>query len=94
MHFQQSWPSVILLMKSGRSCLVLTFHLVKVDMRAFSSTFCSQKYRLKETYSDEYINEIDEDFVKLKRAYSEESAFKNVADTCNDNESQQNFQLV
>ena len=70
---------------------VLPFHLVKVDMRAFSNTLRSQKDRLKETYNDEHINEIGEDFVKLKRAYREEAAFKDVVDTCNESEGQQNF---
>lgn len=73
---------------------VLSFHLVKVDMRAFSSIFCSHKDRLKEMNNDEQINEIGEDFVKLKRAYHEDAAFKDVVDSCNVCESHQNFQQV
>lgn len=70
---------------------VFPFRLVKVDMIAFSTTLCSQKHRLKEKYSNEHINDIGENFVKLKWAPCEEAAFKYVVDTCNESEDQQNL---
>jgi hypothetical protein len=61
---------------------VLPMQLVKIDMLTFSVIIAEHKSRLKLRMSASEMNQIGVDFNGLLRAYREENAFKAMADSC------------